>query len=495
MLGCAGVFAEATAPTFRAPPGSEVEVTATAIVRRPAAVSLESVHLPFRVNAATVTLKLPRALAHGASFEDKESVRVPSLHGPTTPYWLETPPDAGLYHVSDPSLIGAPEGEPPLTVDFNFAIGGRTVDVQRAVAYKWTDPVMGERYRPFEITPAVSVRPEAGVLMFPGGATKAVTVRLTAGGTPAKGVLRAEAPAGWTVTPASIPFSLDGADAETRVAFQVRPPGAGAAAAVLRFVADADGKHLHRGVVRIEHPHIPIQTYLVDADVRLQPIELATGGVARIGYLPGPGDEVPASLRGVGYDVTVLPDEALAAGPAALSRFDAVVVGVRAFNTSEHLRSAHVALMAYVEAGGTLVVQYNTNNRLAALTAPLGPWPFDIGQKRVTDETAPVAFASPKHPALTSPNAIGDADFAGWVQERGLYFADKWDGRYEAPLSMHDPGEAPLAGSVLWTRYGKGTFVYTGLAFFRQLPAGVPGAYRLFANLLAAGRARGEYGR
>jgi len=470
-------------------------VTASAIARRPAAVKLESIRPPFVATSQTTTHGWPRALAPGASFEEKALVRLPFGRAPTTPYWLGTPPDAGLYHVPDPSLIGAPEGTPSLAFDFTFALGGRSITVSRAVAYKWTDPVMGERYRPFEITPAVSVRPEAGVLMFPGAAPQQVTVRLTAGGAPVKGILRAEAPTGWTVTPASIPFSLDGADAEMRVAFQVRPPNAGGAAGLLRFGADAGGREQRRGVVRIEHPHIPIQTYLVDADVRLVPIELATGGVAKVGYLPGPGDEVPASLRGVGYDVTVLGDEALAAGPAALARFDAVVIGVRAFNTSERLRAAHAALMAYVDAGGTLVVQYNTNNRLAPLTTPLGPWPFEIGQKRVTDETAPVTFASPKHPALTSPNAIGDADFADWVQERGLYFADKWDGRYEAPLAMHDPGEPALAGSLLWGRYGKGTFVYTGLAFFRQLPAGVPGAYRLFANLLAAGHARGGHAR
>jgi hypothetical protein len=245
-------------------------------------------------------------------------------------------------------------------------------------------------------------------------------------------------------------------------------------------------------VVRIDHPHIPVQTYLVDADVRLAPIALALGGT-KIGYLPGPGDDVPASLRRVGYEVTLLGDEALAAGAPALRRFDAVVVGVRAFNTSERLRAAHAALMAYVEGGGTLVVQYNTNSRLGPLTVPLGPWPFEIGGNRVTDETAPVTFAAAGHPALTVPNAIGPRDFDGWIQERGLYFAEKFDAaHYQAPLLMNDPGEPPQAGSLLWARYGKGTFVYTGLAFFRQLPAGVPGAYRLFANLLAGGRARAK---
>jgi hypothetical protein len=190
--------------------------------------------------------------------------------------------------------------------------------------------------------------------------------------------------------------------------------------------------------------------------------------------------------------VTVLGDEALAGDSAALLRFDAIVVGVRAFNTSERLRSAHVMLMEYVRAGGTLVVQYNTNNRLAPLMVPLGPWPFDIGQKRVTDETAPVTFTIADHPALNTPNRIGPHDFEGWIQERGLYFAEKPDPHYEAPLSMSDPGEPAQAGSLLWGRYGKGTFVYTGLAFFRQLPAGVPGAYRLFANLLAGGHPRAK---
>jgi hypothetical protein len=242
-------------------------------------------------------------------------------------------------------------------------------------------------------------------------------------------------------------------------------------------------------VVTIEHAHIPIQTYLVPADVRLVPVDLAVTG-KRIGYIPGPGDEVPASLRQVGYQVTILGEDTLAAGAPALAHLDAIVVGVRAFNSNERLRAAHAALMAYVSNGGTLVLQYNTNNRLAPLTVPLGPWPFDIGQKRVTDETAAVAVTAPRHPALTTPNAIGPKDFQGWVQERGLYFADKWDSHYQTPLSMHDPGEAPQAGSLLWARYGKGTFVYTGLAFFRQLPAGVPGAYRLFANLLAGGHPR-----
>ncbi len=460
--------------------------------------TLDEVRFPFEAHGHDVAHTLetpkqegPRSFGAAAPFELKASVKLPAELAPTTPYWLEAPPDAGLYR-ADPTFIGLPERASPVEVTFVFTIGGRKFTVARPVSYKWTDPVMGERYRPLEVTPAVSVRPETGVLMFPRGVTQTLSVRLVAGVPSATGVLRPEAPAGWTVEPASAPFALGAVGSEAALTFHLRlNTGAGKppAPALLRVVAEVGGAQFSRGVVRIEHAHIPIQTYLLPSDVRLVALDLAIAG-KRIGYIPGPGDEVPASLRQVGYEVSILDDEALAAGGAALARFDAIVVGVRAFNTNERLRAAHAPLMSYVNGGGTLVLQYNTNNRLAPLAVPLGPWPFEIGQKRVTDETAAVTFSAPGHPALTTPNAIGAADFEGWVQERGLYFAEKWAGNYQTPLAMHDPGEAPQAGSLLWVRSGKGTFVYTGLAFFRQLPAGVPGAYRLFANLLAGGNPR-----
>jgi LmbE family N-acetylglucosaminyl deacetylase len=494
VLACAGIFVEATAADYRAAPGTSIEVTATAVARSSVPVRLEEVRWPFGAPAWTAknTLDLPPAGGGAAkAFELESPVLLPADLPPTTPYWLETPPAPGLYH-ADPTFIGLPERDSPVEVTFAFTIGERAFTVTRAVSYKWTDPVMGERYRPVEVTPAVSIAPSTGVLMFAGPAPQTLAVQLVAGVPSASGALRPEAPPGWVVEPASAPFTLGAIGSETRLAFRVHPAaGRPTAAGTLRLVAEVGSARLSKRVVRIEHAHIPIQTYLVDADVRLEPIDLKLGGT-KIGYLPGPGDEVPASLRRVGYDVALVDDEALAAGASGLRRFDAVVVGVRAFNTSERLRAAHAVLMAYVEAGGTLVVQYNTNNRLAPLTAPLGPWPFEIGQKRVTDETAAVTFTPPKHPVLTAPNALGAQDFEGWVQERGLYFADKWDGHYETPLVMHDPGEPEQAGSLLWARYGKGAFVYTGLAFFRQLPAGVPGAYRLFANLLAGAHPRAK---
>jgi hypothetical protein len=450
-------------------------------------VKLARVAFPWN-GGATADRSLPIAKEGDAAkaVEVKQTVRVPPTAPPTTPYWLAAPPDGGLYHVADRALLSAAESPPAAEVTFTFAVAGRRFAVTRPVAFKWTDPVAGERYRPLEVTPLVSVAPDTALLLYPDPAPRTVTVKLTAGAT-TNGTLRPELPAGWLAEPASTTFSLANKGSEAAFAFRIRPAASQpAAGGRLRMVAEVGEARFDRAVVRIAHDHIPIQTLLHEAAIDLVPLALARGGT-RIGYFPGPGDEVPASLRRVGYDVTLLGPEALSGGAEPLARWDAIVVGVRAFNTDERLRAGHDVLMSYVERGGTLVVQYNTNNRIAPLTAAIGPWPFTISQKRVTDETAAVTFTPPTHAILTTPNRLDARDFEGWIQERGLYFADPWDPRYETPLAMHDPGEAPLGGGLLVARYGKGVFVYTGLAFFRQLPAGVPGAYRLFANLLAAG--------
>jgi hypothetical protein len=200
----------------------------------------------------------------------------------------------------------------------------------------------------------------------------------------------------------------------------------------------------------------------------------------QIGYVEGAGDEVAQCLEQVGYAITRLKATELSND---LSKFDAIVLGVRAYNTQNDLKNGATHLKKYVEQGGTVVVQYNTNQSL--VTKDIGVYPFTIGRERVTVEDAPVTFLSPQHPILNTPNKITQTDFEGWVQERGLYFAQKWDEKYETVLASADPDEPALKGGLLYAKYGKGKYVYTGLAFFRQLPAGVKGAYRLFANLLA----------
>jgi hypothetical protein len=299
------------------------------------------------------------------------------------------------------------------------------------------------------------------------------------------GSVRLRLPEGWSAEPAERPFDLAARGEEAELSFTVRPPaapGVGLLGAEARI--GADGLHptvVDRTVVRVEHPHVTLRTLFPPAEARLVRADVAVSG-KRIGYLAGSGDEVGGLLGQTGLQVEPLGEEEARAGD--LSRFDAIVAGVRAFNTRPWLRDAAARLAEYVEHGGTLVVQYATTADL--VTDRLGPRPFHLSRDRVTVEQAPVRFLLPEHPLLLQPNRIGAADFDGWVQERGLYFADSWDGAYEAPLGMADPGEKELRGSLLFLRHGKGVFVYTGLAFFRQLPAGVPGAWRLFANLVSA---------
>ena len=237
---------------------------------------------------------------------------------------------------------------------------------------------------------------------------------------------------------------------------------------------------LHRDV--IDHGHLPKRSVLRPAEVGLVPLALAPPQ-GTLAYLPGSGDEVAAVLRAVGYTVDEITVDQVAAGE--LKGYRTLLLGVRAYNKHPRLLALHPQLMAFVKGGGRLIAQYNTNNHFNPLEGPVGPYPFTIGRDRITDEAAPLARVDAKHPVWTTPNRLTDADFDGWVQERGLYFAQTWDDRYQTLVHGADAGDEPLAGSTLIARHGDGVFVYTGLSFFRQLPAGVPGALRLLANLLA----------
>jgi LmbE family N-acetylglucosaminyl deacetylase len=473
IFACAGLYAEVVADRASTTPGANLPVTATALLRRPAKVSLTSARI------AGHEVKAGRPLTPGEPVDLKEIVQVPAEARVSNPPWLELPATDGLYPVRDPALTGLAEEPAPVDAELVFAFGDQSIAVRRPVTFKWVDPVLGERYRLVEVLPLVTVDPEGSLLLFPDARQRElqVTVRSVAG---ASGTLALEAPTGFAVAPNQAAFKLD-AGGEATFSFQLTPPKM-PATGVLRAVATVGAQKFDRGLRHIDYAHIPVQTWLPFAEVKLTRVDLVHTR-RRIGYVPGPGDEVPAALRQVGYDVTPLTVVDLRDQP--LGRFDAIVFGIRAFNIEPKLAALHDKLMAYVEAGGTVIVQYNTSNFISKAPPNLGPFPFTIGQGRVTDEAALVEATA--HPVLSTPNRIGPEDWTSWVQERGLYFAETWDERYSAPLSMHDPGEQPLRGALLIGRQGKGAFIYTGLAFFRQLPAGVPGAFRLFANLLDHG--------
>jgi LmbE family N-acetylglucosaminyl deacetylase len=477
LVAAAGLYARATASRPVAAPGSSIEV-AVELVARAVPVKLLAIEVPgaTRPPAPALievghkqTLTLPLTLSAQAA--------------PSTAYWLSLPAAPGHYTVGDPRQIGAPRSPPALEAEVEVAIAGRTTRLVLPVLYAWTDPVRGERTRPFVIVPPATVTPERDAVMVP-GKSALVALRVRAGGDAFAGKIELDVPDGWTAKPAIHDVTLAKAGDETTVRFEVTP-GAKATAGLARPVVRTGGTPGSAGPGwslredTVDYGHIPLQLVLRPAQVQLVPLALRIPP-GRIGYIRGSGDSIAADLTHVGFALDDLDDDALRSGD--LARYPAIVVGIRAYNTRDAVRASHARLMAYVEHGGTLIVQYNT----LALDGPVGPFALELGRDRITDETAAPTFLDPKDPLLASPNRITAADFDGWVQERGLYFATKWDAHYHPLLRFSDPGEAPLDGAVVVAHHGKGRYIYTGLALFRQLPAGVPGAYRLFANLIGA---------
>ncbi len=473
VRACLGLWTEAIASEPDAVPGGEVKVTVMVLNRSAVPVRVESVKLAEATSAGG-------ALAPDEPFRTTLTLRIPADRPADNPYWLDAPPEGGLYTVKDAALIGRPDNPPSFSAHVELAVAGTPVALDVPVFYRKTDPVRGEVYSSFLVAPAVTANLDEKVYAFASTGPKTVRVTLRSGMAGLSGTLRLVSDAGFRAEPESIPFSFAAKGESRTVTFAVTAPPA-AATATLRAVATVNGAAVSRSLVLIDYPHIPPQTLFPPAEARLVRLDLVVPK-QKVGYVMGPGDTVPEALRQVGYDVVLLSDEDLEGGD--LSPFGAIVTGVRAYDTRPILTPVEDRLLQWVKGGGTLVVQYNTTGGL--LTEHLGPYPLKLSHDRVTVEEAPVAFLLPKHPLLNTPNRITPADFEGWVQERGLYFPGSWDPRYETPISCHDPGETDKPGGLLYTRYGKGVFIYTGYAFFRQLPAGVPGAYRLFVNLLSA---------
>jgi LmbE family N-acetylglucosaminyl deacetylase len=479
ILACTGLWAEAVAPAPYAVPGSNLKVAVTLVNRSDAPVRFERVSLPGgRTQEVGQELKNNQPVT--------AEVSVPASAEYSQPYWLRAAPGRGLYAVAEQQLVGEPSPDSPVPVVVSAtAFGDENISFTLPVLYRWTDRVRGELYRPVAVVPEVSLRVEEQTVVFPARDARRVRVAVkshAAGET--TGTLRLKLPEGWSAAQAAAPVTLKGAGAEVTAVFDVTPPAADSVAQ-LAAEFEAKGRRFTRGLVEIDYPHIPRQTVLPEATARLVRADVKTRG-RRVGYVMGSGDEVPEALRQLGYEVVLLSDAELAT--ADFSRFDAVVTGVRAYNTRPALREQQKRLLDYVERGGSVVAQYNSSERALEGFA-LGPYPLKIARgDRVTVEDAPVRLLAPRDALLNSPNPIGPADFEGWVQERGLEFPSEWDARYTPLFEMHDPGEPEKRGATLVARHGRGTYVYTSLAFFRQLPAGVPGAYRLFANFISAGR-------
>jgi hypothetical protein len=381
-------------------------------------------------------------------------------------------------------MIGKPTSDRLLKYAFNLELEGLPLMVEREIVYRSTDPVKGEVYRPFEVLPAVTINLSDNVFVFNETKAKKIQVTVKANRDKANGNIDIKLPSGFNLEIKNTKFNLEKKNDEIVLDANITPtvnPSNGKllASAIIEGV---DETILNQSIKRIEYDHIPYQFILTNAEAKVIYLDIQKQG-NDIAYIPGAGDDVQACLKQIGYNVTELSDEMIA--KTDLSNYTSIITGVRAYNTNDKLQLHHAKLMEYVNQGGNLIVQYNTNNRIGPVQAKIGPYPFTISRNRVTDEKAEVRILKSEHVALNYPNKITAADFDNWIHERGIYHATDLDTNYKSVLSMNDPNEKADNGSLIIAKFGKGNFVYTGLAFFRELPAGVPGAYRLFTNLLS----------
>jgi LmbE family N-acetylglucosaminyl deacetylase len=483
---CAALWLDASADKYSVIPGGSLKVNATALVRLPAHVTITGVKLTGMDGAPALDVA-PTVLIGNQPSQYSLTVHVPENQPYSQPYWLVNPKDGALYSVSDPRDIGKPENRPVLEADFRLRVGGTDIEIVRPVQYRYIDRVYGEQVRPVAVVPPVALDFAEQSLVFPDGKSRRIEVPIKANTSKVAGEVQLETPSGWQVEPASRHFELAAMDQQTTAVFELTPPSADAKGE-LRAIATVGDRKISLGTEVIRYSHIPAQTLFPPAAVPLVRADIRTLS-KNIGYVEGAGDDVPEALRQMGCFVTLLSSQDLARGD--LSRFDAIVTGVRAWNVRADLRSNYQKLFDFVQNGGTLIVQYNVLEGGffggdPALLEHIGPYPITISRDRVTVEEAPVTFPNPQNPLLHVPNPITSRDFDGWVQERGLYFASEWDPKYQPVFESHDPGEEPHPGGELYLKYGKGVYIFSAYSWFRELPAGVPGAYRLFANMLSA---------
>ncbi|NJB86013.1 LmbE family N-acetylglucosaminyl deacetylase [Lewinella marina] len=482
IVGALGLYLSPTTEEPYAAAGDSVAIAVEATNRSEVAVTLRT------LRSAAGDTTVAASLARAEPFTTTLHYVVPEGRT-SSPYWLDEEWELGMYTVKDQQQRGKPESDDALEVTFTLEIGGQEISVTRPVRHHYTDPVDGEQFQPFELLPPAFVQVGESSYLFSSDESAPVTVKVTAAAPTLTGQLRLQVPEGWSTEPSAHDVKLDRRGQERFYTFRLTPPAGQSQGRVTpRLSLDQfPGQSYSRRLVTIDHAHIPTQRAALDGGAAVARVELATAG-RTVGYLPGAGDAIPEALNAIGLDVNIIDDAEASMGD--LSRYDAIVVGVRAYNTLDRMPVYQPRLLNYVRQGGTLIVQYNTNRRLKIDEKDLGPYPLQLSRDRVTVEDAPVRILAPDHPALNFPNKITAADFEGWVQERGLYFPDEWAPEYTPLISCHDPDEPERKGGLLVANYGSGHYVYTGYSFFRELPAGVPGAYRLFANLVALGQTK-----
>ncbi len=485
IKACAGLWLEGSSPDLHAVHGDSLRVNISVINRSGLNIKLNTYRVLHSTDGFTLYPPFTDAIQieKNKSFIKAEKIVVNNKFPISQPYWLIEKMNTGSFNVNNQKMIGASENEDDFIAYFNVNIEGENIDFFTPVKHKFTDPVKGEIYWPLQVVPKISLEPEPGVFVSNGKENKTAnlhirsftnfnTAKATLKGQGSNGVVKAEIKNGAS-------GSVMNVNSEKTVPITVNKENL---SKDVNFWVEENGNKWSDSYHEINYDHIPRISYFDKPVIKsfVTDIKIASKKVA---YIKGAGDKVAEALTQMGYTVEFLEEKDLTFNN--LKQYDAVVTGVRAYNVHAWLSNAYDALMQYVKEGGVLLVQYNTSNQIGPVRAKIAPYPFNISRNRVTEEDAKVTFLQPSHPVLNYPNKITEKDFAGWVQERSVYEADGLDSNYVSIFGMNDAGEPQRKGSLILADYGKGRFVYSAIAFFRQLPAGVPGAYRLFANLIA----------
>lgn len=472
---CLGLFIELRGTQFRTSPGSMIPVTLEAINRSGIPVILKNIIPP-----ADPSIAFDTVLSYNQIFLQDIQIKIPDRL--SIPYWLHDAQTEGLYNVSEQRLRGMPADPPSVITTIQCVVQGESINYDIPVVYRTIDPAEGEIYRPLYVTPPVTISLDDEALVFTKGKERMINMTLTAIKDSVSGLLNLSiSDPGWQINPKQIPWSFMRSGETIAVGVTITPPDY-STSAIFKPEIIIGQQTFHHTVATIDYDHLPYMSVVRDASVKLKSLDIKT--ISRpIAYIEGAGDDVDKALEQLGYDVDKLEPGDITT--TILSRYQVIILGVRAFNTLDELAYKNDALFDWVKQGGTLIVQYNTNRGL--VTDQIAPYPLSLSRDRVTEENAPVSILTPEHPALNFPNKIENSDFAGWVQERGLYFPNQWDEKFTPLLQMNDTNETPTKGAILVAPYGEGYYVYTGLSWFRHLPAGVPGAYRMLSNIISLG--------
>ena len=479
IAGCAGLYFEAVSDVQEITPNSTLKVKVEIVNRSSIQMKINGMGaIPLLESNTEGIADLKENIPYTKNIE----LQIAKEVNYTNPYWLNEQGSSGMYTVNNQENIGLPDVIRQIKVGVWLNINGVEIPFERNVVYKYNDDVKGEVFQPLDIVPAVTSSFAEKVYIFNNDRDKSVTVKIKSGKDAINGTVKLELPEKWQVSPTEIPFTIDKKAQEIVAVFSVSPSNEVSEISI-KSIVTVDGLAYDLNKIDINYPHIYKQMVLKPAEAKAIRLKIKTKN-EKIAYIMGAGDEVPKSLIQMGYEVDIVkPDEITT---EKLENYDVVMTGIRAYNVVNALAFKQNILFDFVKNGKTMIVQYNTIDDL--VTKDIAPFPLKISRDRVTEENAEVRFLNPKHPVLNYPNKITVEDFKDWRQEQGLYYPNEWDVAFTPILSSNDKGEKPKNGALLIAKYGKGNYIYTGLSFFRELPEGVSGAFRLLANIIAIGK-------